>query len=156
MIIAFTLFTSASHASAYYVVRAATDTPSTFRAPVLVKEGAAPYYKDLGSGTNRWGDFSNSNVDPVNDTNFWIIGEYAAQPTSESEWGTWIAQISWQDSPAPSVTTSAIPTPSPSAALGLSAGVIAAIVIACVVFVAFVLWRLKVHYSRSSLVPTKH
>jgi hypothetical protein len=41
-----------------------------------VKNGLAPYFRDFGSGRNRWGDYSGISVDPVDDS-IWIFNEYA-------------------------------------------------------------------------------
>jgi hypothetical protein len=55
-----------------------------------LKSGEAPYYKTFTSGTNRWGDFSATMVDPSDDTSFWTLQEYADLPVSGiSQWGTW-------------------------------------------------------------------
>src|ERR1019366_1097962 len=47
------------------------------------------------SGSNRWGDYSATLVDPVNDLDFWTIQEYAATPPSNrtGAFGTWWAQV---------------------------------------------------------------
>src|SRR5204862_7976584 len=50
----------------------------------------APYTKDFGIET-RWGDYSATMVDPINDLSFWTLQEYAATPGTESQWGTWWA-----------------------------------------------------------------
>ena len=53
-------------------------------APVqLLKAGEAPYQTIDGVGRNRWGDYSYTSVDPVNDIDFWTIQEYAASPANE-------------------------------------------------------------------------
>ncbi|OGW40848.1 MAG: hypothetical protein A2Y97_13865 [Nitrospirae bacterium RBG_13_39_12] len=43
--------------------------------------------------TNRWGDYSSMNVDPVDDCTFWYTQEYVA--TNTSRWGTRIASFSF-------------------------------------------------------------
>jgi uncharacterized protein (TIGR03437 family) len=48
--------------------------------------------------SNRWGDFSAAVVDPLDDTGFWTIQEYAASPLvigilGIDRWGTWWAQL---------------------------------------------------------------
>lgn len=57
----------------------------------LLKGGEANYVKDLGSGRNRWGDYSGIAVDPVDPTRVWIYSEYAASPANT--WGTWIGEV---------------------------------------------------------------
>src|SRR5262249_43109215 len=46
--------------------------------PTVLKLGEDSYVKDFGSGSVRWGDYSATCVDPVDDTSFWTIQEYAA------------------------------------------------------------------------------
>ena len=59
--------------------------------------GESPYV-GIGtrSGSNRWGDYSATLVDPVNDLDFWTMQEYAATPPSNrtGAFGTWWAQVS--------------------------------------------------------------
>ena len=62
-------------------------------------------------GRQRWGDYSAVTVDPNNDQNFWVIGQYGdywnnaagGHPggSGGSNWGTWIAEV----------TVSAVPEP---------------------------------------------
>ena len=68
-------------------------------------------------GRQRWGDYSSVTIDPTNDQNFWVIGEYAAPwnnaagctpavtpgctQTGGSTWGTWISEISLAAVPEP-------------------------------------------------------
>jgi len=64
----------------------------------LLKAGEAPYVKFFTSGINRWGDFSATVVDPIDDTSFWTLQEYAMthetlidgnNVVDRSRWGTW-------------------------------------------------------------------
>lgn len=48
-------------------------------------------------GGGRWGDYYDVAVDPLDDTLFWIIGEY---PESYG-WATWISSFSISEQPAP-------------------------------------------------------
>src|SRR6195256_6869949 len=56
----------------------------------LFKSGLASYWKDFGSGRNRWGDFSGTATDPV-DNSFWTFQEFANSPANN--WGTSIANV---------------------------------------------------------------
>jgi hypothetical protein len=57
----------------------------------------------IALGRQRWGDFSSVSLDPTNDEDFWVIGEYAREyndaanghpgGTGGSRWSTWIAEI---------------------------------------------------------------
>jgi hypothetical protein len=99
VLIGFSRFAEAEFASAGYAMRTAGDPPNTMRQEVIFKEGEAPYFKTFGdpSGRNRWGDYSATVVDPLNDTDFWTIQEYAARPVgtgaNKDRWGTWWAMV---------------------------------------------------------------
>jgi len=95
VMVGYSRFRAFSYASAGYSFRAASDPPSTVRADVVFKAGEAPYYKSSATDNkNRWGDYSNTVVDPVNDLDMWTIQEYAASPSGGvSQWGTWWARI---------------------------------------------------------------
>jgi hypothetical protein len=99
-------------------------------AGVTLKAGEAPYFKDFGTGDNRWGDFSSTVVDPIDDTTIWTIQEYAGQ---NNMWGTWWGEVTpggasatptptpiatatpaVTPTPAPIVTATPSPTPTPS------------------------------------------
>jgi|GEM_PF-2950470 len=96
-------FSATTYASAYYTYRTPTDPANTMEPEVLLKAGEATYYKDFGGGSNRWGDYSNTVVDPADGLTMWTIQEYATQPfpsgpnQGESRWSTW-----WGAVPAPS------------------------------------------------------
>jgi uncharacterized repeat protein (TIGR01451 family) len=94
MLIGFSRFSPTEYASAYYAFRAAADPPGTLRPERLLKAGEAPYYKTFGITTNRWGDYSATQVDPADDLSFWTIQEYAAAPVGGSDqWGTWWGHV---------------------------------------------------------------
>ena len=53
------------------------------------KAGNATYVKRDGNNRNRWGDYSMTMVDPVNDNLFWSIQEYV---DAANQWGTyWVS-----------------------------------------------------------------
>jgi PKD repeat protein len=90
-VIGFARFNATEYASGAYCYRKSTDAPNTFRNDYRLKNGEATYNKDFGSARNRWGDYSNTVLDPLNDTVFWTIQEYAVYPGSV--WGTWWGKI---------------------------------------------------------------
>ncbi|MBI2818639.1 MAG: hypothetical protein HYX73_01555 [Acidobacteria bacterium] len=105
----FTRFSATTLPSAYYAARNASDAPGTMRTPVILKAGEASYYKVFGGTRNRWGDYSATVVDPVNDLDFWTIQEYADSPQFSppdyGRWGTWwgmlnppppLGSVSWE------------------------------------------------------------
>jgi FG-GAP-like repeat len=75
------------YAGAYYTARAVTDTSGTMRGIATLKSGLASYFKDFGTGSNRWGDYSATCVDPTDDRTFWTLQEYAGTPANT--WATW-------------------------------------------------------------------
>jgi hypothetical protein len=100
MLIGYTRFNANIYASAAYSFRAASDPLSTVQSEQLLKGGEAVYFKDFGSGENRWGDYSATMVDPLNDQDIWTVQEYAAaQVGGESQWGTWWGMVSLSKPP---------------------------------------------------------
>jgi len=94
VLIGFSRFSPFQYASANYAFRSSFDPPGTLEGDVVLKAGEAPYFKDFGGGQNRWGDFSSTVVDPVNDTDMWTIQEYAATPFGgQDRWGTWWGRL---------------------------------------------------------------
>lgn len=83
------VFSSTQYAGAGYSYKSHYD--DNFRSYYQYKDGLAPYYKTYGGTRNRWGDYSATCVDPVNDYNFWTIQEYAEAPSGQDKWGTWWA-----------------------------------------------------------------
>ncbi|MBC7930508.1 MAG: lamin tail domain-containing protein [Rubrivivax sp.] len=95
VLIGYTRHSPTTWASAAYSFRYATDAANTMRDPLSFKDGEARYAKS-GGGNIRWGDYSSSMVDPVNDRNFWTVQEYAdsrINADATSRWATWWANI---------------------------------------------------------------
>jgi hypothetical protein len=93
VLIGYTRFATNIYPSAGYSFRLGSDPPNTMRPEVVFKAGEAPYDRLL-RGFNRWGDYSQTVVDPLNDTDLWTIQEYAATPTNFlSQWGMWWARV---------------------------------------------------------------
>ncbi len=96
VLLGFSSFSAGLFAGASYALRTSSDPTSTMQTPVLLKGGDAPYYKKYGGTNNRWGDYSSTAVDPVNDTDIWTIQEYAALPSgspSSDRWATWWGRV---------------------------------------------------------------
>lgn len=110
MLLGFSSFSGQQFASASYAYRAAGDPPGTLREERVFKAGEDSYVRDEADHANRWGDYSASAVDPVNDTDLWTIQEYAmtrdpTNPTRDgasvaSRWGTWWARVVPEAAPA--------------------------------------------------------
>ncbi len=88
--------------SADYTYRDTCDPiNSSVRTDVLLKNGEDLYkwVDDGGNGFNRWGDYSATVVDPVNDIDLWTIQQYSRThagtlTNGSGRWGTWWAQVS--------------------------------------------------------------
>ncbi len=94
VLLGYSRFSANQFASGNYAYRVSTDPPNSLRNDTVLKAGEAKYDKDFGSGANRWGDYTNTVVDPVNDADMWTIQEYAATRVNPSDrWGTWWGKI---------------------------------------------------------------
>ena len=104
MMMGFTQFSSAQHPSAGYAMHIAADGAGTMRDPLITKNGEDYYHKTFSTttGRNRWGDFSTTQVDPVDDQTLWTVQEYAKTRTgtddgnsgsNSSKWSTWWAAV---------------------------------------------------------------
>ncbi|HUQ34104.1 MAG TPA: DUF4214 domain-containing protein [Pyrinomonadaceae bacterium] len=106
VLIGYSRYSPVQYVSGNYSFRAGTDPINTMRDDTVLKAGTAPYYK-IGGATpprNRWGDFSSTVVDPVNDKDMWTIQEYAATPSGGSDkWATWWGRVSLTATPSPGV-----------------------------------------------------
>jgi transcriptional regulator CtsR len=106
------------YASAYYTARAASDPPGTMQSVSTLKAGLASYFKDYGSGRNRWGDFSATCVDPTDDLTFWTLQEYAATPANT--WATWWGSFSLPPSSLPVAPANLSATPVSASQINLT------------------------------------
>lgn len=77
---------------AWYAGRKSTDAAGQMSLPALFKAGVAAYQVLDGAGRNRWGDYSNTTLDPVDGQSFWTIQEYAH---ATNQWGTWIGKLTY-------------------------------------------------------------
>ena len=90
-LIGYSRFSAGQYASANYSFRAGSDPLNMLREDMVLKAGEAPYVEEDTKGRNRWGDYSGTVVDPLNDVDMWTIQEYAASPSNR--WGTWWGRI---------------------------------------------------------------
>lgn len=77
-------------AGGMYAYRKSTDAASTIRENVRFINGLATYYKTYSGTRNRWGDYTATVVDPVNDTDFWTLQEFAS--TNNGTYDRWSTQ----------------------------------------------------------------
>lgn len=82
---------------AYYSGRSAGDPLGQMSTPTLLKAGEAAQNNIDSAGRNRWGDYSLTTLDPLDNTTLWTIQEYAESPANI--WGTWVGEL--QVVPAP-------------------------------------------------------
>jgi hypothetical protein len=116
MMLGYSRFGASQYASANYSIRLHSDPPNTLEADTVFKAGEAPYFKDFGTGDNRWGDYSNVAVDPINDIDLWTIQEYAG---TGNTWGTWWGTVALSGKVAiptvtPTATATRTSTPTPT------------------------------------------
>jgi hypothetical protein len=97
VLVGFSIFRSSAFPAAGYAFRYGTDPPNAMRAPVVLKSGQDTYYKTFGGGRNRWGDYSATQVDPLDDRSLWTIQEYAARSAGGGDdsgrWATWWGKV---------------------------------------------------------------
>ena len=89
-LIGYSVSSSGTYVSAAYSFHSSLDAANTMEDNYTYKQGLASYWKDFGSGRNRWGDFSATATDPV-DNSFWTFQEFASSPANT--WGTYIANV---------------------------------------------------------------
>ncbi len=79
-----------TYASAYYAGRVSTDPPGEMSDPVLLRAGQAPHEIIDSFGRNRFGDYSQTSLDPVDELTFWTVQEWVQ---GTDIWSTWVAQL---------------------------------------------------------------
>jgi PKD repeat protein len=88
----YSIFSSSIYPSAAYALKLSTD--ANFQSDYIYKYGLAKYYKTYSGSANRWGDYTLTQVDPMNDNDFWTLQEYSITPGSGYDrWGTWWANV---------------------------------------------------------------
>lgn len=87
-VLGFSGASSSTFASSYYVGRTASDPLGQMSVPLVLKAGEANYTNN-GTGVSRWGDYSMTSCDPVDDS-LWTIQEYAR---TGNNWGNWIGRF---------------------------------------------------------------
>ena len=96
VVIGYTSSTATSRVGAAYSTRQSSTAPNTTDDELIYKTGLDVYWKDFGSGRARWGDYSHSALDPV-DNSIWTIQQYASTKSgtgdNASRYGVWWAQV---------------------------------------------------------------
>ena len=93
--------------SAIVAGRLAGDPPGTLQAPTIVAAGVADYNADL-TGTQRWGDYSHTVVDPNDNMTFWTFQEFCV---ATSDWAVQAIQLK---APPPARAVSCFPAALPA------------------------------------------
>ena len=100
VLVGFSEFESDDYIDAGYAFRLGSDPAGTMRDPIITKEGEDYYQKTFGGPRNRWGDYSHTVVDPVNDRDLWTVQEYAGTRvgttglgSNDSRWSTWWSKV---------------------------------------------------------------
>ena len=107
VLIGYSKSTSTSFVSAAYSFRNAATALNSMNSEVVYKNGLATYWKDFGAGRCRWGDYSNTSLDPVTGR-FWTLQEIANTRNgtgtldNDSRWASWWAEVA-PSAPAASV-----------------------------------------------------
>ena len=78
---------------------AASGTSIAFGTPIETAVGQGTYDVTFGGGSNRWGDYSSTTLDPTDPSKFWTVQEFAI---GTNEWGTQITEIGLAAAPEPS------------------------------------------------------
>ena len=91
MVVGFSASGPTIYPGAYYVGKFSTDPANTILSSNVFKTGEDYYIRTLGGTRNRWGDFTGSSVDPLDDQTFYIFNQYAMTRGSllNSEEGRW-------------------------------------------------------------------
>lgn len=79
-------------AGCFYTGRLASDPPGEMAFPFEYKSGSGAYNQLDGAGRNRWGDYSLTSADPVDDT-VWTVQEFAR---TGNRWRINIAQLDFE------------------------------------------------------------
>jgi len=79
-----------AYAGCFYTGRRHSDPPGEMAPPVQFKPGMAAQNNIDGYGRNRWGDYSYTTLDPVDEMTFWSIQEYGH---ATDIWGTYMAVL---------------------------------------------------------------
>ena len=98
VLIGFSRFAGTQYVSANYAFRAFNDPQNTMQIERAFKGGEDSYWKQDSNTHNRWGDYSSTAVDPVNDSDFWTVQEYSTPHVGSlvnfsGRWATWWANV---------------------------------------------------------------
>ena len=107
-LIGFSTSSASTHVNAAYALHLHTDPVDSMRPLNIYRHGMNTYYKTFSGSKNRWGDYSNTSVDPTNLTDFWTIQEVASDTVNY--WDTWWAHVKVCVPPASLITPASATT----------------------------------------------
>ncbi len=84
------------------------DPLGSIQAASIAKVGLGGY-NQAASGRNRWGDYSQTVVDPNDDMTLWTFQEYA-ESTATNQFGVWGVQVTQLIAPPPATPAAAVPS----------------------------------------------
>ena len=90
-VMGFTGSNASQYAGCYFTGRLANDMLGMMAPPAQYKIGTAAHNNIDSYGRNRWGDYSYTTLDPVDDTTIWTLQEYGH---ANDIWGTYMAKLS--------------------------------------------------------------
>ncbi len=96
-LIGYSVFSTNQYPSSAYSFRPFYGVQNEMDSSRSFKSGTDLYWKTYTTGT-RWGDYSATVVDPLNDADFWTIQEYATNhfgtlTNFSGRWATWWAKV---------------------------------------------------------------
>jgi hypothetical protein len=98
-----------ARANAWYAARLPTATPGTTDTPSTYTDTSSAYNPPGdpgGTGGRRWGDYSLTRVDPLDNQTIWTIQEYAS---ATDTWGVKIARLQAPGPATPSAASGSVP-----------------------------------------------
>ncbi len=93
VLIGYSRFSTNQYASGNYAFHDTADAPDKLPSDTVLTNGLDKFQETDGKIRVRWGDFSSTVVDPVNDTDLWTLQEYARLSNVVTRWGTQWGQI---------------------------------------------------------------
>jgi photosystem II stability/assembly factor-like uncharacterized protein len=100
VVITYSRSSASDYMGAFYTTKPSTS--STLTGSKLLKAGNGSYYKTFGGTRNRWGDYMGAWTDPSVNNKIYILSEYVS---STNYWGTWIGELTFQESSTSIVVT---------------------------------------------------
>lgn len=90
VVIGYSGSSDSEYASSFASVGKYNGASTTFATPTLLKAGVGNYNITFGGPSNRWGDYSQTTIDPNDPSHFWTIQEWAS---ATNVWSTEITEI---------------------------------------------------------------